>query len=283
MGKIVTMEKTLYVTDLDGTLINSTLKAVSMNTVTMLNRAIAAGALFTVATARTPATAVSIMSEVKMNLPMIVLSGAAMWDNARRCYEHVQVIDEALVEQLCVLFARHGLNPFIYRLRGGIIHVSHRGAMHEAERSFVSQRRFTPYKVFHLDDPHYATAPGRAMLVFAMNDYARLEPLFTSVKTHTPCHVSLYHDNLDPAMGLLEIYAPLTTKAAAIARLAGALGVSRTVVFGDNLNDISMLQAATVGVAVANAFEPVKAAATRVIGECNDDAVARFILHDFNG
>ena len=47
--------KTLYVSDLDGTLLDNTSR-VSPATSAMLNETIAGGALFTVATARTPAT-----------------------------------------------------------------------------------------------------------------------------------------------------------------------------------------------------------------------------------
>lgn len=55
--------KTLFVSDLDGTLMqpDATLSPV---TVRLLNKAIDAGRLFSVATARTPATVVPIMERV---------------------------------------------------------------------------------------------------------------------------------------------------------------------------------------------------------------------------
>ena len=45
------------------------------------------------------------------------------------------------------------------------------------------------------------------------------------------------------------------------------------MVFGDNQNDISMFHAASQSFAVGNALPEVKKAASRVIGDCAEDAV----------
>ncbi len=51
--------------------------------------------------------------------------------------------------------------------------------------------------------------------------------------------------------------------------------------FGDNLNDIPMLQVADVAVAVDNALPETKAAADVVIGPNTADSVALYIEEDF--
>ena len=53
------------------------------------------------------------------------------------------------------------------------------------------------------------------------------------------------------------------------------------MVFGDNLNDISMMKVADVAVAVENAYPEVKDVADIVIGRNIDDAVVNFIEKDF--
>ena len=69
---------TLYVSDLDGTLLNEH-SQVSAESAAMLNEAIERfGAQFTCATARTPATIVPLMQHIHMQLPMIAMAGAAM-------------------------------------------------------------------------------------------------------------------------------------------------------------------------------------------------------------
>ena len=49
------------------------------------------------------------------------------------------------------------------------------------------------------------------------------------------------------------------------------------IAFGDNYNDISMLEAAGSGVAMGNADEAVKARANVVIGDNTRDSIAQFI------
>ena len=51
------------------------------------------------------------------------------------------------------------------------------------------------------------------------------------------------------------------------------------VAFGDNFNDISMLEAAGTGVAMGNADDAVKARANVVIGDNTTDAIADYINH----
>lgn len=65
-------------------------------------------------------------------------------------------------------------------------------------------------------------------------------------------------------------------KASGLGSLAKALGVSRDeiVFFGDNDNDVQMLEAVPNGVAVANAKPSAAAAARWHVGACEDDGVA---------
>ena len=67
------------------------------------------------------------------------------------------------------------------------------------------------------------------------------------------------------------------SKAAAIKSLQRRIGADRLVVFGDNINDLSMLAIADEAVAVGNALPEVKEAAGRVISPNTDDSVAKFI------
>lgn len=53
--------------------------------------------------------------------------------------------------------------------------------------------------------------------------------------------------------------------------------MENVIAFGDNYNDISMLEAAGTGVAMGNADEAVKAHANVVIGDNTTDSIARFI------
>jgi Cof subfamily protein (haloacid dehalogenase superfamily) len=77
----------------------------------------------------------------------------------------------------------------------------------------------------------------------------------------------------------VEINHSAATKGAALLGLCRALSISpaETLAFGDGLNDISMLQAAGVGVAMGNAPDPVKAAADLVTAGCDEAGVAAVV------
>lgn len=87
----------------------------------------------------------------------------------------------------------------------------------------------------------------------------------------------------------LEIGHARAEKGAALAALAEYLGLAReeTMAFGDGLNDVSMLRAAGVGVAMGNAAPEAKAAADLVTGTNEADGVAaaieRLVLGRNNG
>jgi len=78
----------------------------------------------------------------------------------------------------------------------------------------------------------------------------------------------------------LTILHPLSDKAHALNKVHEYLEVDakETTVFGDGLNDIGMFKLAGTAVAVNNALDAVKAEATIVLEETNDeDAVAKYL------
>ena len=274
--------RTLYVSDLDGTLLGSD-SQLSPGTIATLNRIIGErGGLFTVATARTPATVVPLMSKVNATLPFIVIGGSAMWNPVTGGYEHTRGIDDQTVGDVTNVFDRHGAHPFIYRRHGkSLLHTHHYGPLSPQEERFVTQRQHLSLKKFFLNDSDYRHSDDEALLIFSLNKYAVLKAIAEDLRTTVPtCSVMVYHDNFDPSDGYLEIYTAGTSKAAAIRKLAHEVGAERVVVFGDNRNDIVMMQAADHSVAVGNAFPEVKAAASEVIGPNTADSVARWIFEE---
>lgn len=79
----------------------------------------------------------------------------------------------------------------------------------------------------------------------------------------------------------IEINSREATKGAALKKLAAELGIplSRTMAFGDDSNDITMLKEAGIGVAMGNAYDDVKQAADYITADCNDGGVAKAIKH----
>jgi Cof subfamily protein (haloacid dehalogenase superfamily) len=123
------------------------------------------------------------------------------------------------------------------------------------------------------------TAPLKGMFLGEPEDIDRLTPeveerfgaRFAVVRSH-----SLFS----------EITAPGVSKGSSLAFLAGRYRIARddTIAAGDNGNDVSMIQWAGVGVAMANATAEAMAVADWVAPSVTDDGVAtlidKFILRD---
>lgn len=273
--------KTLYVSDMDGTLLNSS-SVLSETTTAKLNKLISEGVLFTVATARTPATVVELMKNVDSNLPYIVMAGCATWDNQKKGYESARIISNSSIEQLIGIFEKNGNNPFIYYKNGNQIVVNHVRELTAEEKEFIEPRIKTPLKRLKTcSSLTVDTTLEGAMLIFSMGKFEALRNIADEIdKEGIDCTYNCYHDIFKKDEGFIDIYVNGTTKAAAIKELARKIGAERIVVFGDNLNDIPMMKVADWSVAVSNAFDEVKEYANEITESNDEDAVARWIERD---
>lgn len=275
------MNKTLYISDLDGTLLNSK-SVVAPATSALLNRMIAErGILFSVATARTPATVVNLLSEVKSPLPFIVMTGAAMWKQGEvlvnRHYMQAERLDFLL--ECC---RENGIRPFIYTYneQERRIDAYHSPEMSQYERDFAAVRTGSPFKQFIFTNHIPDEARQRAMLLFAAENFDSMGAAYRKAHDQLPCSMTYYRDIFDPSVGFLEVMAEGVSKAAAVEQLAAQSGANRIVVFGDSPNDLSMREVADLFVAPENASEQVIAVADEVIGSNDANSVALRIARD---
>lgn len=274
--------KTLYVSDLDGTLMQPG-AFISPESASMLNRAIGEGVLFTVATARTPATVAPILNDIDMRLPAIVMTGAALWDKQTGDYSEVRYIDDATAHELVGIYREMHFPTFLYTLRDNMINIYHIGPMSEIETQFIEERRHNPFKTIHIGPDGESRLPewlGDTVLFYGMQPDALSTATYALTDRVKGCHAMKYYDFYGPEIGILEAFAPTSTKAEAIRSLAARVGAERIVAFGDNLNDLPMLRLADTAVAMENAIDEVKYEADIVIGPNTADSVARFILED---
>ena len=91
---------------------------------------------------------------------------------------------------------------------------------------------------------------------------AQLLPGSLIVVQTAPFYLEILPRTINKGQGLLDL-----------CRLTG-IDPSETIAFGDAENDIAMLKAAGVGVAMGNADDQVKAAADRVTASNNEDGIA---------
>lgn len=273
--------KHLFVTDMDGTLLNEHSK-VSLTSAKIISDLSRQGALITVATARTPATVEPLLDGTYTSLPAIVMTGAAMWDRNNRSYVNTHPFDGDADHQLLAVMRSEGIEPFVYTFFDGdpLLHVFRNSPLSDNDIRFMDERRVSGLKEFHIDQP--MPEGGHTMLFFAMGPRERIFAAADKIRALRICSVSAFTDIFGEDTGILELFAPGVSKASAVQALKSQTGADRLIVYGDNLNDLPMMAVADESVAVANALPEVKAAATRVIGSNTADAVARDIMQVYS-
>lgn len=268
-------EKILFVTDMDGTLLGPD-SLVSRRSAQTISRLSAEGALITVATARTPATVVPLLESTRLQVPAIVMTGAAMWDFTTRRYLHPVLFGPGVARRLAGTMASAGVNPFVYTLApDGCLTVTHCGQLTKAEDAFYQERRGLELKrfLFNPSGGYGSDFPG-AILLLGMGPMERIMELGGKLREWPELSVSAYSDIFNPHLAYIEVFAAGVSKAAAIGRLRSLTGATRVIAYGDNLNDLPMFEEADEAVAVANARPGVAEKATRVIGPNSADSVA---------
>lgn len=247
----------------------------SDTTVEILNNLIDRGTLFTIATARTPATVDGLMKRVCATLPFIVMTGAAQWNGELVNRRYMRTERMEFLQEVC---RRYGIRPFFYCYNDTdrIINAYHSPEMSECERVFYDQRVNAPHKRFVLDEVP-VEMHSKAMLMFAAGEYGRIEKAYTEAKAALACSMTCYHDIFNHDIGFFEVMAEGVSKAASVAEIARSTEADEIIVFGDSPNDLSMREVASKFVAPANASPEVLAVADEVIGTNDTDAVAKWI------
>lgn len=272
--------KTLFVSDLDGTLLGPDRK-VSAESARLINEAVSDGAMFSVATARTPATVGPLLDGVKSPLPFIVMTGAAIWSREDNRYVYAAFHREETARRLVALYREHRLSTFVYILGDdNLIHIYHLGDMSELERGFMEERLNTLYKKFHIlgrDEDELPEKLDKVLLFYSMRPTEEVRSVYDEIKDREDLRAVFYHDMYGDEIALMEVFGPEASKANAVRRLADMVGAERIVAYGDNVNDIPILEVADDAVAVDNAVELARLAAGRVIGPNCEDSVAKDI------
>ena len=259
----------LVATDLDGTLLGPD-GTVSTRTSAALRAAHEAGLDVLFVTARPPRWAVELAEHVAGHGAVICANGALVLDVATRA-----------------TLAEHGMPPALV----GQVAAALRDAMGGPGRVRLATESVDGFAYEHGFRSTHPVPPGSPSA-------ARIEDVLTGstlkilVRTSTPGAVPLA-DEVTAAVGTLaiaadsgavglgEISGPGVTKAATLARWAGARGVAAHEVWavGDAPNDLPMLAWAGASFAVANAHPVVLAAADHALPSNGDDGVAHLLEH----
>ena len=139
--------KRLYITDLDGTLLNSK-GEVSENTIKKINSLTEKGIYFTFATARSVYSAKLITAGLNINLPYLLMNGVSLYDPVCNTYIKNEYINPEISAQIIKIFKENNLKCFMYRIENNILTAYFTEINSYVMRSFAKSRKNNYNKPF---------------------------------------------------------------------------------------------------------------------------------------
>ena len=264
--------KTLYVSDLDGTLLRRD-QCLSDFTVNTVNSLVEQGLIFSYATARSIVTAAKVTPGLSTKIPVIVHNGTFIRrpDTGELLSAHFFGEDAMVI--LDDLTA-HGLFPIVYSLIDG-----QEKFRYWDEKATPGMKRFIGTRQ---NDPRERPVhdvrglyEGQPYYITCVDEREKLVPFYEKYRERFHC---ILYREIYSGDDFLEFMPKAASKANAALELKALLGCEKLVAFGDGLNDIDLFRAADEAYAVENAVPELKAIATGIIGSNQDDSVAKWLL-----
>jgi Cof subfamily protein (haloacid dehalogenase superfamily) len=268
----------LLAIDIDGTLVNSDDELTS-KTRAALVRVGEAGIRVVLATGRRYSRTLHLVEPLGIDVPLVTASGALVKDPLdHRTLYRAEFDGDALAAALSVIDG-HGFDPVMcvdtfaegfdfYHLR------------QEARNAELAEfYRLNP-DCGRLWAEHIATPPPGVFAVFTMGTRQQMLDLEVDLHDRIPDKFHTHVLRSPRYVGFMCEFSPAgVNKWSAIKRLAQGWHIPERAIcaVGDDVNDIPMIRAAGLGVAMGNALPEVKQAADRIAPGHNDDGLVEVV------
>ncbi len=268
--------KRLYVSDLDGTLLDNEAQ-ISDETARMINSYIEQGLQFTISTARTPTTALKIVEKLNLKLPIMMMNGVLIYDMETKRYIKKETMDTNVIMVLLGLIKVKGLNCFLYGLDNEQF-VAYYDSVESTSLNYFRNERIMKYDKKFTEVADLSLVAGKGIIYCMLREpKEKLEGLYRELSVVNGVKAEFYPDVYSDEYYMLEIYSENASKKEAVNYVRNAGHFDSVVGFGDNLNDQSLHAACDYFYAVENAHPQIKDIADGVISSNEDNGVAKQI------
>ncbi|WP_047152877.1 Cof-type HAD-IIB family hydrolase [Aneurinibacillus tyrosinisolvens] len=254
--------------DLDDTLLTDDL-TITPGTIKAIRQAMDAGVVVTVATGRMFPSAVPFASQLGINVPLITYQGALIKDIEGKETLYERLVSPEISRRLIELARRKNIHLQVYQddtLYSAVDndkiqeYAKFAGVPYKIEPDLekLSERGFI--KLLHFEDPEVLD-----VLAEELAQEFKEEAHITKSKSY-----------------FLEVMHPEANKGKAVLFLAERLGIepAEIIGIGDSYNDLDLLEAAGLGVAMGNAPDAIKERADYVTLSNNEEGV-RHVIEKF--
>ncbi|MBE5842864.1 MAG: HAD family phosphatase [Butyrivibrio sp.] len=263
----------IFFTDLDGTLLTKE-KKVSPATMDALIKFTDAGNHFAISTGRALDSAKAVQEENNLFFPgsyLIAFNGSEIYDCDAKKDVFRTGVPFDLVPKIFKMAKEYGIHCHTYNDNNLI------SPAEDEELAFYRRVIKTPYIITDDICSELPDVPCK-IIGIELHDRSRIDRFKEAVENQYGDRLTLLYSS----PFYLEIFNKEAGKGSAVKRLADYLGtpVSETIAAGDEENDISMIKAAGLGVAMINATDDVKAIADIITqSDNNNDGLAPILLN----
>lgn len=270
--------KTLYVTDLDGTLLNSKIM-VSENSKEIINSLVEKGMSFTFATARSLVSAKRVTSGLNIKVPVVVYNGAFIMNYNTGEVIHSCNFSHREVDFVTQKLKKYNLIPLVYSFNNGKECVSYnKNYVNDGTRIYLESRkgdkRLTPL------DSNRNLYDGEVFYFTIISTEKELIPFYNEICKDENLRVTLQQDIYNEYFWC-EIMPQNASKAHGIGCLKEIMGFDKVVSFGDAQNDIPMFLNSQECYAVSNGVKELKDISTKEILSNDRDGVALWLKENY--
>lgn len=271
--------KTIYVTDLDGTLLN-TKDRINQKSIGIINDLVNKGMLFTYATARSLTSASVVTEGLTTKIPVIAYNGAFI------IHPHTSEVlsslsfsaEEAAYVKACL--QSHDISPLVYSYVDHIEKVSWNVTRENEGIKRYLELRKGDKRLRPLENPS-GLYDGEVFYYTCIGEKEELLPVYDVFSKDESFRCMLQQELYRPeAEYWCEIMPKKATKAEAIKKLKKIWNCDRIISFGDGINDIPMFEISDECYAVENAVPELKEIATGIIESNDCDGVAKWLLQN---
>ena len=256
----------LICTDLDGTLLRND-KTISKENIAAIEYFKQEGGSFTFVTGRMPFYVSDLYNTIKPNAPFGCINGAGLFDYLRGEYIWTDVMPDGvneLIDCIDLKFPNVGIQ----------VNTFYRTYFCKENLTMKKFREVT--KLENIVSDYKDVKEPVAKIIFGSEDNAEILKIEETLRTHP---LAEHFAFIRSEKTLFEILPKGTGKGTSIVKLCDYLNlnINKTIAIGDYNNDISMFEAAKIGIAVSNACAEALEAADFITVSNEENAVAQVI------
>ncbi len=278
----------LYITDLDGTLLDNTPKLSDFARYG-IEKILKANIDFSIASARNIASLRQLLGDVKFKLPVIEINGAYISDYSTGRHYIVNSIAPDICTGIINICNKHNIRLFVTSHFDGVDRLYYEDINNDGMRWFLGDK--TEGHSEHAQEIKSLKDILHEQIVcfMAISNEEAMTALSREIDEEfgNLLDCFLFENPYSPGWFWLTIHDKSARKDNAVLELTKLTNhdISDVVVFGDQSNDINMIKLnklGATGIAVSNAIEEVKRHADKTIGDNTSDSVIKYILAQEN-